>query len=699
MSAAGAYFTHGPALRGLGYPVIPVLGKVPVLQDWQNQPDAALVFENFKDHNLGVICGGQAKIVAIDIDVYDEDVVKILTDKVVDDLGFAPQRIGRAPKTLFVFRCSEIQKKRKTAVFDINGNDCAVEILGDGQQFVASGVHPDTRKKYRWIDDKLLDVTVGNLTEVTPEQLDDFIIETNTILGEYGIKKGREPSAAPVQQDWFATQELSGKLNEIDVALAHIPNDDWHYDDWVRQAHAIKSAVGDDGLELWHRWSKRSEKYDEAESDRVWQSIGEVHKVGAGSIFYMAAEHGFDIGEFRKDKTQEHLEKKSPWSIKSMRNAPTENSIKRREFIYGRHLIRGFVSVTVSPGGIGKTTMMMAEQIAMATGQPLLRTKPIEKNIRSLHINLEDPIEELHRRYYATIKHFGINHEDVCDNVFLHSGRDYKVILADRGEGGIIQMPDADFLRQHIIDHEIDVVQIDPIIKAHYLDENSNKDIDELFTILAQIADDTKCAIDAAHHVRKAAAGVTVTAGDINQARGASALSGAVRAGRTLATMTPKEAEAFGIKADLAAWYVRTDNAKANMTAPAISADWYERQSVELDNGDGISPGDFVGVLKPWQPPDAFDGLTTPVIHRILNEITAGKDGKRYSFRPQSNRWIGEAIIENALDKSEADAKQIVREWRKSGLLFEDEYQNDETRKTEKGVFVDEAKRPGNELD
>ena len=160
--------------------------------------------------------------------------------------------------------------------------------------------------------------------------------------------------------------------------------------------------------------------------------------------------------------------------------------------------------------------------------------------------------------------------------------------------------------------------------------------------------------------------------------------------------MTPKEAEAFGIKADLAAWYVRTDNAKANMTAPAISADWYERQSVELDNGDGISPGDFVGVLKPWQPPDAFDGLTTPVIHRILNEITAGKGGQRYSFRQQSNRWIGEAIIENALDKSEADAKQIVREWRKSGLLFEDEYQNDETRKTVKGVFVDELKRPGN---
>lgn len=702
---SGAYQTHGPTLRGLGYPIIPVRGKKPALNDWPNEPEAALNFDDFQDHNIGVLCGSRGKIVAVDIDVYDEDVSQLLAEKVRDDLGFAPQRIGQAPKTLFVFRTTEEIEKRKTAIFEINGQDCAVEVLGKGQQFVASGIHPETHKKYRWVDDTLLDVTVGNLTEVTPQAIDDFIAEANTLLAAYGTKKGRERlNGASTQPDWFATQELQGKLEEIEAAILHIPNDDWHYDDWVRQAHAIKSAVGDEGYDLFDRWSQRSDKYDAAETERVWNSIGEVYKVGAGSIFYLASEHGFDVGEYRKDKREEIREEKREeeqqqkgvWSIKPVRHAPPENSIKRREFVYGRHLIRGFVSVTVSPGGIGKTTVMMTEQIAMATGRSLLNVEPSEPNLRTLHINLEDPLDELLRRYYATLKHFKIDHEEVCDNVFLHSGRDYKVILADRGDGGIIQMPDADVLRRHIVDNEIDVVQIDPIIKAHYLDENSNKDIDELFTILAQIADDTKCAIDAAHHVRKAAAGVTVSAGDINQARGASALSGAVRAARTLGTMTPKEAEAFSINADMASWYVRIDNAKANMTAPAISADWFQRQSVELDNGDGFNAGDFVGVLEPWQPPDAFDGLTTAVIHRILNEIKEGKDGQKYSFRPQSNRWVGDAIVENALEKTEADAKQIVKEWRKSGLLFEDEYQNDETRKTAKGVFVDESKRPGN---
>ena len=408
MSAAGAYFTHGPALRGLGYPVIPVLGKVPVLQDWQNQPDAALVFENFKDHNLGVICGGQAKIVAIDIDVYDEDVVKILTDKVIDDLGFAPQRIGRAPKTLFVFRCSEIQKKRKTAVFDINGNDCAVEILGDGQQFVASGVHPDTRKKYRWIDDKLLDVTVGNLTEVTPEQLDDFITETNTILGEYGTKKGREPSAAPVQQDWFATQELSGKLNEIDVALAHIPNDDWHYDDWVRQAHAIKSALGDDGLELWHRWSKRSEKYDEAESDRVWQSIGEVHKVGAGSIFYMAAEHGFDIGEFRREEPDASPPAETPDLSNGILTASNIcGPVPYREWVLDQWFPAKSVGMMFGQGGVGKT--LLAQQLAncVASGEIFMGVKVQQMPV--LSVMCEDDASEISRRQLDINEWLGVD--------------------------------------------------------------------------------------------------------------------------------------------------------------------------------------------------------------------------------------------------------------------------------------------------
>ena len=44
-------------------------------------------------------------------------------------------------------------------------------ILGEGQQFVASGIHPDTGKKYVWPGDNLTDIAPEKLTEVTPDDI------------------------------------------------------------------------------------------------------------------------------------------------------------------------------------------------------------------------------------------------------------------------------------------------------------------------------------------------------------------------------------------------------------------------------------------------------------------------------------------------------------------------------------------------
>ena len=40
----------------------------------------------------------------------------------------------------------------------------------------------------------------------------------------------------------------------------------------------------------------------------------------------------------------------------------------RRRWLYGHHLIRKFISSTVSPGGVGKTSLILVEAIAMCTG-------------------------------------------------------------------------------------------------------------------------------------------------------------------------------------------------------------------------------------------------------------------------------------------------------------------------------------------
>src|SRR5690606_19629679 len=47
-------------------------------------------------------------------------------------------------------------------------------------------------------------------------------------------------------------------------------------------------------------------------------------------------------------------------------------NIPPRPWVYGRHFIRGFVTLTVSPGGVGKSSLVTVEALAMASGRNLL---------------------------------------------------------------------------------------------------------------------------------------------------------------------------------------------------------------------------------------------------------------------------------------------------------------------------------------
>ena len=51
-------------------------------------------------------------------------------------------------------------------------------------------------------------------------------------------------------------------------------------------------------------------------------------------------------------------------------------SLPPRRWLYGRHYQRGVVSATVAPGGTGKTSLVMVDAVAMATGRNLLGSSP-----------------------------------------------------------------------------------------------------------------------------------------------------------------------------------------------------------------------------------------------------------------------------------------------------------------------------------
>ena len=311
------YAQYGPALVEAGYDITPVKGKAAYLPGWSDRPPEALDYQTHADASIGVLTGGAHNLVAVDIDVLDPFTEGQIETLISDELGEAPRRIGNAPKSLFLFRCTEPFLKTRTGVYDIDGDDSAVEVLGEGQQFVASGIHPDTLKPYRWPDDSLIDLTPGDLTAVTPEQLHTFLDGCRNILGRVGTLKGRVSERTPaVNGTSLMLKELDGEMREIEAALAFLPNNDEHYDDWIGTLHAIKGALGDGGRELAHRWSKRSEKYDEAETDRAWDSIKDVRHIGAGSIYHWAAQYGFNLRDIRDEAKEEVKQEAAQEAVK-----------------------------------------------------------------------------------------------------------------------------------------------------------------------------------------------------------------------------------------------------------------------------------------------------------------------------------------------------------------------------------------------
>src|SRR5690606_15042630 len=112
--------------------------------------------------------------------------------------------------------------------------------------------------------------------------------------------------------------------------------------------------------------------------------------------------------------------------------------IKPREWLYGSHLIRRYVSTTISPGGLGKSSMVMVEALSMVSGKSLLgeRVHPAEP-LRVWYWNGEDPNDEGARRIQAAAIEHKLTADDIGDRLFMDSGRDMRITLAKMTRGEI----------------------------------------------------------------------------------------------------------------------------------------------------------------------------------------------------------------------------------------------------------------------
>jgi RecA-family ATPase len=298
----------------LGYQPIPIKSgdKKPVLDGWQNMTiDLDAVGSWAEARRDALSTGIRTKYTpAVDIDVHDNAAVADQIQQALLDMlppgGTFLKRVGKPPKRLIPFRTTAPFKKIRAA-FRLPGEDKktiperGIEVLGDGQQFVAEGIHPDTHMPYRWDDNVgLLNVAHEHLPLLDEATARRFVDEATRIMLAAGYEQTSGSNGKSKTGD---KPKPNGKANEhedidrIRDALPFVSAAD--RDTWIEIGQALHAHLGEGGRDLWDRWSATCpEKYDPDDADRVWRSFGKRDGRTIASLFFRAIKGGWrDDGE------------------------------------------------------------------------------------------------------------------------------------------------------------------------------------------------------------------------------------------------------------------------------------------------------------------------------------------------------------------------------------------------------------------
>jgi hypothetical protein len=282
------------------------LGKIPSaingageahgLKDWQKReiaPWEVTQWSNDRRLNLCVRTGPISGLYAFDIDIDDERAVAVhaLIEMTLRGHMMLPRRWREnSKKALLVFRMEGECKKRKIKLDD-NPRGPAIELLADGQQFVACGSHA-SGVRYLW--------DLGLPSTIPKISLDQLNQIWSTLTTSYATTTSTtgQPTAA-------ATGSATGP-SEVQRAISE---SDWQYlieclrflldkvqdnDSWSAVGYSLLSLQGSRPAEqLWLDFSRKAVGYEPGAAEAWWQAHkGQEPRADYRHIFNLARQRG-----------------------------------------------------------------------------------------------------------------------------------------------------------------------------------------------------------------------------------------------------------------------------------------------------------------------------------------------------------------------------------------------------------------------
>jgi hypothetical protein len=188
-------------LKLTGYAPIPLIGKSPNLKEWQRKLDVP--FDEIERWERQFPQATNTGVLTRNVPVFDADILNRDAADGVERLvrerfgarGIILVRTGLAPKWAIPFRTDTPFKKISVLLTAPDGSKGQkIEFLGDGQQAVCFGIHPDTHRPYSWHGDPIEDepglVPRDQLPLINEEEAQAIIDDaTRLLVDKFGYER------------------------------------------------------------------------------------------------------------------------------------------------------------------------------------------------------------------------------------------------------------------------------------------------------------------------------------------------------------------------------------------------------------------------------------------------------------------------------------------------------------------------------
>ncbi len=647
--------------------------KRPVEPNWQYKlpSDADIRAWDTLNHNLGIRTRDHP---FMDVDCDDPDTALDICRALGKLAKTAPMRTRTGSDRfglLFTLARNEPRFKKFKRVWTrqtSNGTTpltekFEIEILADGQQFVAEGKHPDGGE-YAWTGSPPTECLLMPVCRADFEPWLDEISRVVLGKGWHAQKQRHAGTTNAPGTSAMGTKCPEGLTHLVSGMFAQIPNDlSVDYDQWIKLGIAAKAAG--DFFEEWDAWSAKSSINEDAKDNRdTWDSFDVSGAAGIGTIIKEAELAGWVkpvelLNHYRnlKEKEQEQVQSDPAADFEAVpgSGADTDNPFfkefsqknKLNKFelrpgwlpvvginlpdpwLYGDKLMRGTITVLAGRGGVSKSTLALGWCIDMCLDQktPLLGEKTHERGLKCAYINADDSDAKLMKRVKAACLKRGVTIDDLKDRLWFMTANDLpaEFSLSDKGSRQLLMTA--------LTKAGVSALVLDPMANLSTVEENSNTEMVKMLHALGQMAEAAKMSVCLVHHERKGAVDNEDGSQNVDAIRGAGGIIGRARIAFQLRPMNAADAKSLGSAGPVSIkGMVRLDNSKQNYAPMGKDAEWYSIESIELGNPiDGFFSEP---VHVRWNPPaGSVSGKDTDMVLAAIVGGVPGSPGSLYTTR------------------------------------------------------------------